>query len=169
MPVSGSQRQLAHALYPPTRLTAFVVKVFALASNLIAIDSQVLCGAVKWLILEKQKPDGVFQEDGPVIHQEMIVRGRDSEQAGRGGHLSITGWTGGRFRHPPTAQFTVCGNREMRELKVSFLPCKNQRPAGSGAKRNSPGSPLLLNTELRAVVLKVCSPGQQHQQYLQTC
>lgn len=50
MPVSGSQRQLAHALYPPTRLTAFVVKVFALASNLIAIDSQVLCGAVKWLI-----------------------------------------------------------------------------------------------------------------------
>ena len=82
MPVYGSQRQLAHALYPPTRLTAFVVKVFALASNLIAIDSQVLCGAVKWLILEKQKPDGVFQEDGPVIHQEMIVRGRDSGQAG---------------------------------------------------------------------------------------
>lgn len=53
-----------------------MVKVFSLAANLIAIDSQVLCGAVKWLILEKQKPDGVFQEDGPVIHQEMIVRGR---------------------------------------------------------------------------------------------
>lgn len=53
-----------------------MVKVFALAANLIAIDSQVLCGAVKWLILEKQKPDGVFQEDGPVIHQEMIVSAR---------------------------------------------------------------------------------------------
>uniref|UniRef100_A0A8C4L456 Uncharacterized protein n=1 Tax=Equus asinus asinus TaxID=83772 RepID=A0A8C4L456_EQUAS len=65
---------------PSTWLTAYVVKVFALASNLIAIDSQVLCGAVKWLILQKQKPDGVFQEDGPVIHQEMIVRGRDSGQ-----------------------------------------------------------------------------------------
>ncbi|XP_006869073.1 PREDICTED: complement C3 [Chrysochloris asiatica] len=55
-----------------TWLTAYVVKVFSLATNLIAIDSLVLCGAVKWLILEKQKPDGVFQEDGPVIHQEMI-------------------------------------------------------------------------------------------------
>lgn len=62
---------------PTPRLTAYVVKVFALAANLIAIDSEVLCGAVKWLILEKQKPDGVFQEDGPVIHQEMIVRGRN--------------------------------------------------------------------------------------------
>ncbi|XP_039080959.1 complement C3-like [Hyaena hyaena] len=56
---------------PSTWLTAYVVKVFSLAANLIAINSQVLCGAVKWLILEKQKPDGVFQEDGPVIHQEM--------------------------------------------------------------------------------------------------
>lgn len=65
------------------RLTAYVVKVFALAANLIAIDSEVLCGAVKWLILEKQKPDGVFQEDGPVIHQEMIVRGRNSGRAAR--------------------------------------------------------------------------------------
>ncbi|XP_049732541.1 complement C3-like [Elephas maximus indicus] len=55
-----------------TWLTAYVVKVFSLAANLVAIDSLVLCGAVKWLILEKQKPDGVFQEDGPVIHQEMI-------------------------------------------------------------------------------------------------
>ncbi|KAM6216719.1 complement C3 [Rhynchocyon petersi] len=57
---------------PSTWLTAYVVKVFSLAANLIAIDSLVLCGAVKWLILQKQKPDGVFQEDGPVIHQEMI-------------------------------------------------------------------------------------------------
>ncbi|XP_054982328.1 complement C3-like [Sorex araneus] len=55
-----------------TWLTAYVVKVFSLASNLIPVDAEVLCGAVKWLILEKQKPDGVFQEDAPVIHQEMI-------------------------------------------------------------------------------------------------
>nr|XP_023396481.1 complement C3-like [Loxodonta africana] len=53
------------------RLTAYVVKVFSLAANLVAIDSLVLCGAVKWLILEKQKPDGVFQEDGPVISKQM--------------------------------------------------------------------------------------------------
>ncbi|XP_024424671.2 complement C3 [Desmodus rotundus] len=63
-----------------TWLTAYVVKVFSLAANLIAIDSEVLCGAVKWLILEKQKPDGVFQEDGPVIHQEMIGGFRNAEE-----------------------------------------------------------------------------------------
>ncbi|XP_059107928.1 complement C3 [Peromyscus eremicus] len=66
---------------PSTWLTAYVVKVFALAANLIAIDSQVLCGAVKWLILEKQKPDGVFQEDGPVIHQEMIGGLKNAKEA----------------------------------------------------------------------------------------
>nr|1QSJ_A Chain A, COMPLEMENT C3 PRECURSOR [Rattus norvegicus]1QSJ_B Chain B, COMPLEMENT C3 PRECURSOR [Rattus norvegicus]1QSJ_C Chain C, COMPLEMENT C3 PRECURSOR [Rattus norvegicus]1QSJ_D Chain D, COMPLEMENT C3 PRECURSOR [Rattus norvegicus] len=66
---------------PSTWLTAYVSRVFSLAANLIAIDSQVLCGAVKWLILEKQKPDGVFQEDGPVIHQEMIGGFRNTKEA----------------------------------------------------------------------------------------
>lgn len=55
------------------RLTAYVVKVFAMAFNLAKIDVQVLCGGVKWLILERQKPDGVFQENAPVIHGEMVV------------------------------------------------------------------------------------------------
>ncbi|XP_043940642.1 venom factor-like [Protopterus annectens] len=55
-----------------TWLTAYVVKVFSMAHRLIAIEPQVLCGAVKWLILEKQKPDGIFKEDAPVIHGEMI-------------------------------------------------------------------------------------------------
>ncbi|XP_075798662.1 complement C3-like [Microtus pennsylvanicus] len=66
---------------PSTWLTAYVVKVFSLAANLIAVDSQVLCGAVKWLILEKQKPDGVFQEDGPVIAQQMIGGFRNTKEA----------------------------------------------------------------------------------------
>nr|XP_044609056.1 complement C3-like [Equus asinus] len=65
---------------PSTWLTAYVVKVFALASNLIAIDSQVLCGAVKWLILQKQKPDGVFQEDAPVITQQMTGGFQSAEE-----------------------------------------------------------------------------------------
>uniref|UniRef100_A0A8C4YU19 Complement C3 n=1 Tax=Gopherus evgoodei TaxID=1825980 RepID=A0A8C4YU19_9SAUR len=55
-----------------TWLTAYVVKVFAMAKKLVPIENQVICGAVKWLILEKQKPDGVFQEDAPVIHGEMV-------------------------------------------------------------------------------------------------
>ncbi|XP_075062652.1 complement C3 [Mixophyes fleayi] len=55
-----------------TWLTAYVAKVFAMAQSLVDIESNVLCGAVKWLILEKQKPDGLFKEDAPVIHQEMV-------------------------------------------------------------------------------------------------
>ncbi|XP_072104650.1 complement C3-like [Mobula birostris] len=55
-----------------TWLTAYVVKVFAMAYNLIMVEPHVLCGAVKWLILNKQKPDGHFHEDSAVIHGEMI-------------------------------------------------------------------------------------------------
>ncbi|XP_040323794.1 complement C3 alpha chain-like, partial [Herpailurus yagouaroundi] len=54
-----------------TWLTAYVVKVFSLAANLIVIQADVICGAVRWLILQRQKPNGVFQEDSPVIDQEM--------------------------------------------------------------------------------------------------
>uniref|UniRef100_A0A3Q1MHV6 Complement C3 n=1 Tax=Bos taurus TaxID=9913 RepID=A0A3Q1MHV6_BOVIN len=78
------QKSSAYAAFqyrpPSTWLTAYVVKVFALAANLIAIDSKDLCETVKWLILEKQKPDGIFQEDGPVIHQEMIGGFRDTRE-----------------------------------------------------------------------------------------
>ncbi|XP_042638258.1 complement C3-like [Orycteropus afer afer] len=63
-----------------TWLTAYVVRVFSLAANLIPIDSEVLCGAVKWLILKKQNPDGVFQEDGPVIQQHMTGAIRKSTE-----------------------------------------------------------------------------------------
>uniref|UniRef100_A0A8C3JWX6 Complement C3 n=1 Tax=Calidris pygmaea TaxID=425635 RepID=A0A8C3JWX6_9CHAR len=55
-----------------TWLTAYVAKVFAMAIKLVDIEPEVICGAIKWLILEKQKPDGIFQEDGPVIHKEML-------------------------------------------------------------------------------------------------
>uniref|UniRef100_A0ABM5FQG1 A.superbus venom factor 1-like n=1 Tax=Pogona vitticeps TaxID=103695 RepID=A0ABM5FQG1_9SAUR len=55
-----------------TWLTAYVVKVFAMASKFInIISTDVLCGGVKWLMLERQKTDGVFQEDAPVIHGNM--------------------------------------------------------------------------------------------------
>ncbi|XP_044850424.1 venom factor-like [Mauremys mutica] len=55
-----------------TWLTAYVVKVFAMAKKLVPIEKKVICEAVKWLILEKQKLDGVFQEDAPVIRGEMV-------------------------------------------------------------------------------------------------
>ncbi|XP_030052736.1 complement C3 [Microcaecilia unicolor] len=62
-----------------TWLTAYIVKVFAMAYHLISIEPDVLCGAVKWLILDKQKPDGIFQEDAPVIHGEMVGGYRGAE------------------------------------------------------------------------------------------
>uniref|UniRef100_U3K9W1 Complement C3 n=1 Tax=Ficedula albicollis TaxID=59894 RepID=U3K9W1_FICAL len=55
-----------------TWLTAYVVKVFAMAKQLAGIEHGEICGPIKWLILNKQKPDGLFQEDAPVIHKEMV-------------------------------------------------------------------------------------------------
>ncbi|XP_072704480.1 complement C3 [Ciconia boyciana] len=55
-----------------TWLTAYVAKVFAMAIKLVDIEPEVICGAIKWLILDKQKPDGIFQEDAPVIHKQMV-------------------------------------------------------------------------------------------------
>ncbi|RXN25900.1 complement C3-like protein [Labeo rohita] len=64
-----------------TWLTAYVAKVFAMASHIVHIDQNVICSALNWLILNKQLPDGVFREDAHVIHGEMTgnVRGGDSE------------------------------------------------------------------------------------------
>uniref|UniRef100_A0A8C3HKP2 Uncharacterized protein n=1 Tax=Chrysemys picta bellii TaxID=8478 RepID=A0A8C3HKP2_CHRPI len=83
LPVSGYTQQMvykkadfSYAAFKDrpssTWLTAYVAKVFAMAKKLVPIENQVICGAVKWLILEKQKLDGVFQEDSPVIHGEMV-------------------------------------------------------------------------------------------------
>lgn len=108
-----------------------MVKVFSLAANLIAIDSQVLCGAVKWLILEKQKPDGVFQEDGPVIHQEMIVRGRQMpEREGERAlphllvHLAVVGRGGGEYslKHQKHSKNPEAG-RPNRERNLQGTVC----------------------------------------------
>ncbi|XP_028821308.1 complement C3-like isoform X2 [Denticeps clupeoides] len=63
-----------------TWLTAYVAKVFAMASALISIQENVVCSAIKWLVLNKQQPDGLFREDAPVYHGEMgNVRGKDSD------------------------------------------------------------------------------------------
>ncbi|KAL6482007.1 hypothetical protein MHYP_G00100870 [Metynnis hypsauchen] len=64
-----------------TWLTAYVAKVFAMASGLIPIEENVLCSAIKWLVLKTQMPDGTFKEDAPVIHTEMVgdVQGKDAD------------------------------------------------------------------------------------------
>uniref|UniRef100_A0A3B4DQL5 Anaphylatoxin-like domain-containing protein n=1 Tax=Pygocentrus nattereri TaxID=42514 RepID=A0A3B4DQL5_PYGNA len=64
-----------------TWLTAYVAKVFAMASGLITIEENVLCSAIKWLVLKTQMPDGTFKESAPVIHTEMVgdVQGKDAD------------------------------------------------------------------------------------------
>nr|AZZ09376.1 putative complement component c3 [Ctenopharyngodon idella] len=64
-----------------TWLTAYVVKMFAMASDLIVIEENVICSALKWLTTNKQLADGTFKEDAPVIHSEMVgdVRGKDAD------------------------------------------------------------------------------------------
>nr|XP_014424811.1 venom factor-like isoform X1 [Pelodiscus sinensis]XP_025036196.1 venom factor-like isoform X1 [Pelodiscus sinensis] len=55
-----------------TWLTAYVTKVFAMASHLVPIPSEVICNAGHWLSLEKHNSDGTFKEDSPVIQKEMV-------------------------------------------------------------------------------------------------
>ncbi|XP_057700518.1 complement C3-like [Corythoichthys intestinalis] len=62
-------------------LTAYVAKVFAMGNQVAAVQRNVICDAVKFLILHAQQPDGMFREVGTVSHGEMIgdIRGGDSD------------------------------------------------------------------------------------------
>ncbi|GIY66063.1 complement C3 [Caerostris extrusa] len=54
-----------------TWLTAFVAKVFCQANEIVYINEQVMCSAVKWLV-DNQQPDGSFIEKSPVYHVDMM-------------------------------------------------------------------------------------------------
>uniref|UniRef100_A0A8C7GIS4 Complement C3 n=1 Tax=Oncorhynchus kisutch TaxID=8019 RepID=A0A8C7GIS4_ONCKI len=62
-----------------TWLTAYVVKVFAMANPFIVISKDVLCSAVKWLVMERQRPNGIFEESGKILTPSMMgdVLGKD--------------------------------------------------------------------------------------------
>ncbi|KAI1886573.1 hypothetical protein AGOR_G00197200 [Albula goreensis] len=62
-----------------TWLTAYVAKVFGMAYQLVPIEDDVLCSAIKWLVLNAQEPDGMFKEHGKVYQSEMMggVPGKD--------------------------------------------------------------------------------------------
>ncbi|XP_061576908.1 complement C3-like isoform X3 [Cololabis saira] len=64
-----------------TWLTAYVTKVFSMVYNLILVQQNVICDAVKFLILNTQQPDGAFIEIGSVYDKGMIgdVGGVDSD------------------------------------------------------------------------------------------
>ncbi|XP_036067509.1 complement C3 isoform X2 [Oryzias melastigma] len=73
------------AVYPRTSsstwLTAYVVKVFSMANNLVGIKKEHICDAVKFLILKAQQPDGMFTEVGRVsaIYMTGDVFGSNSD------------------------------------------------------------------------------------------
>ncbi|KAM6939525.1 complement C3-like [Xenentodon cancila] len=67
-----NETNLLHHLLSSTRLTAYVVKVFAMAINLVGVQRPVICDAVMFLILNTQQPNGLFKEVGQVSHQEMM-------------------------------------------------------------------------------------------------
>ncbi|XP_050976603.1 complement C3-like [Labeo rohita] len=64
-----------------TWLTGYVAKVFAMANNLVTLDENVICSALKWLVLNKQLPDGSFKEDAAVLSTGMVgdVQGKNSD------------------------------------------------------------------------------------------
>ncbi|XP_042256193.1 complement C3-like isoform X2 [Thunnus maccoyii] len=89
---TGYQKQLNYrkedgsfAIFPrrksTTWLTAYVAKVFAMASSLVVVKRNDVCDAVKFLILNAQQPDGLFKEVGQVYDAKMTgdVSGTDSD------------------------------------------------------------------------------------------
>uniref|UniRef100_A0A4W5Q9R7 Anaphylatoxin-like domain-containing protein n=1 Tax=Hucho hucho TaxID=62062 RepID=A0A4W5Q9R7_9TELE len=62
-----------------TWLTAYVAKVFAMANLFIVISEDVLCNAIKWLVMERQRPNGIFEESGTILSPYMMgdVLGKD--------------------------------------------------------------------------------------------
>ncbi|XP_056441797.1 complement C3-like isoform X4 [Gadus chalcogrammus] len=86
----GYEKQLAYrksdGSYPPYRkegtstwITAFVVKVFSMAYSLVRVEQQQVCGALLYLLNEKQEHDGGFREDNPVYTTTMTGGLRGSE------------------------------------------------------------------------------------------
>lgn len=65
---------LCHFLIFSLRLTAYVAKVFAMATNLVPIQSSVICDAIRFLISQTQNSDGSFREIGRVYSSGMNVR-----------------------------------------------------------------------------------------------
>lgn len=45
-----------------------------MAYHLVAVESGVICDAVKFLIFKAQQSDGLFREVGRVNNREMVVR-----------------------------------------------------------------------------------------------
>ncbi|KAL1005734.1 hypothetical protein UPYG_G00063300 [Umbra pygmaea] len=88
----GYQKQLVYKKrddsYPPYRnegtstwITAYVVKVFSMARQLVTVNEQDVCGPLLYLLENKQQTSGAFREDNPVYTTTMTggVQGAESQ------------------------------------------------------------------------------------------
>ncbi|CAL8330682.1 unnamed protein product [Lota lota] len=88
---TGYETQLTHrkndgsfALYrnraSSSWLTSYAAKVFAMAYNMVIVDINILCDAIKWVIVNSQMSDGSFMEIGKVYDGSIMggMRGMDS-------------------------------------------------------------------------------------------
>uniref|UniRef100_A0A8C7MEZ0 Venom factor n=1 Tax=Oncorhynchus kisutch TaxID=8019 RepID=A0A8C7MEZ0_ONCKI len=88
----GYQKQLVYKKkddsYPPYRnegtstwITAYVVKVFSMARQLVGVSEQDVCGPLLYLLNNKQQTTGSFREDNPVYTTTMTggVQGAESQ------------------------------------------------------------------------------------------
>lgn len=71
--LNADSTSLCLLLFCNIRLTAYVAKVFAMAYQLVDIDPDIICGAIKFVILNSQLPDGSFKEIGKLYHGNMMV------------------------------------------------------------------------------------------------
>ncbi|KAJ8283506.1 hypothetical protein COCON_G00023560 [Conger conger] len=62
-----------------TWLTAYVAKVLGMAYNLITVGEDVICSALKWLVLNAQQPNGMFLEFGQIYQSEMMGGVKDND------------------------------------------------------------------------------------------
>lgn len=77
-----SNRSLVHSRHPLdfihscpclSRLTAYVVKIFSLADDLIYIEKKVICQAIDWLVTRRKDSHGMFYEVSEVSSSSMGV------------------------------------------------------------------------------------------------
>ncbi|XP_073698373.1 complement C3 [Garra rufa] len=105
-----------------TWLTAYVAKVFAMASDLTVIDENVLCSALNWLAANKQQADGTFKEDAPVYHSEMVgdVRGKDAD-ASLTAFVLIAMQEGSKICNKPNLQNSMKKAIDYLQLRLNSL------------------------------------------------
>ncbi|XP_048105070.1 complement C3-like isoform X1 [Alosa alosa] len=85
-----------------TWLTAYVAKIFSMASGIANIDGNMICSGLLWLAANMQNPDGSFREPSPVPYTVSSI----GNVYGRDRDASITAFVLIAMQESPTALCT---------------------------------------------------------------